>query len=298
MKLLRRTQFVWPLVFSALGCERAKAPPPRDSVVVRPSGAPDTTPIAAPSTWDPSAGSVLLVAADSPTRAYVVVPDSATASLVLSNIPHPASVTLFSRAGSVQTAELPGVADTTGCIVATLNAAPPPRSWNVGFIGGVVAPLPMDSAASVSKADSVTLVTWMNRLASALPNDSAGRFSGLPFVVRELWRFNAPSGTQTVVANLVRQINQEATPLQERTFLIAERIPNDTAYSTVYSERSYGAEETIESRDVLAGAALGPNRNAAIIIVRDYGDATAYGIIERGDDGKWRRRWMSARRHC
>jgi hypothetical protein len=298
MKLLRRTQFVWPLVFLALGCERAKAPPPPDSVVVRPSGAPDTTPIAASSTWDPSAGSVLLVAADSPTRAYVVLPDSATASTVLSNIPHPASVTLFSRAGSVQTAELPALDDTTGCIVATLNAAPPPRSWNVGFIGGVVAPIPMDSAASVSQPDSVTLVTWMNRLASALPNDSAGRFSGLPFVVRELWRFNAPNGTQTVVGNLVRQINQEATPLQERTFLIAERTPNDTTYATVYSERSYGAEETIESRDVLASAALGPNRNAAIIIVRDYGDATAYGIIERGDDGKWSRRWMSARRHC
>jgi hypothetical protein len=298
MKLLRRTQFVWPLAFSALACERAKAPPPPDSVVVRSSSSPDTSAVAVPSTWDESAGPVLLVAADTPTRAYVVLPDSATASTVLSNIPHPASVTLFSRAGSVQTAELPALVDTTGCIVATLNAAPPPRSWNVGFIGGVVAPIPMDSTASVSQADSVTLVTWMNRLASALPNDSAGRFSGLPFVVREFWRFTAPNGTQAVVASLVRQINQEATPLQERTFLIAERTPNDTTYTTAYSERSYGAEETIESRDVLASAALGPNRNAAIIIVRDYGDATAYGIIERGDNGKWRRRWVSARRHC
>lgn len=298
MKLLRRIQSVWPLLFSALGCERAKAPPARDSVVVRPSGTPDTASTAVASTWDPSAGSVLLVVADTPERAYVVLPDSATASTALSNIPHPASVTLFSRAGSVQMAELPALVDTTGCIVATLNAAPPPRSWNIGFIGGVVAPIPMDSAASVSQADSVTLVTWLNRLASALPNDSAGRFAGLPFVVRALWRFDAPNGTQTVIGNLVRQINQEATPLQERTFLIAERTPNDTTYTTAYSERSYGAEETIESRDVLAGAALGPNRNAAIVIVRDYGDATAYGIIERGDDGKWRHRWMSARRHC
>jgi hypothetical protein len=298
MKLLRRIQFVWPLVFSALGCERAKAPPPRDSVVVRPSGTPDTASTAVSSTWDPSAGSVLLVVADTPERAYVVLPDSATASTALSNIPHPASVTLFSRAGSVQMAELPALVDTTGCIVATLNAAPPPRSWNIGFIGGVVAPIPMDSAASVSQADSVTLVTWLNRLASALPNDSAGRFAGLPFVVRALWRFDAPNGTQTVIGNLVRQINQEATPLQERTFLVAERSPSDSSLTTVYSERSYGDEETIETREVIAAVLLGGSRNVAIVLSRDFGEAVAYAMIERGDDGKWRVRWTSPRRHC
>jgi hypothetical protein len=266
---------------------------------VKPSGAPESTAVAAKSTWDESAGPLLLVVADAPDHAYVVTPDSASASAVLSGLPHPASVTLFSRAGSVQTAELPSVPDSAGaCAVVTLSAAPPPRPWNVGFIGGVVAPIAMDSTESIAPADSGSLVVTMNRLASALPNDSAGRFSGLAFVVRGLWRFNIPNGPQVVIGNIMRQINQEATPLQERTLLIVERAANDTAFKAVYSERSYGDEETIENRDVLATAAIGSNHNPAIILVRDYGDATAYSLLERGDDGRWRRRWMSSRRHC
>ena len=90
-------------------------------------------------------------------------------------------------------------------------------------------------------------------MASAIPNDSAGRFTGLAFVVKGLWRFNVPDGPQVVIATLVRQINQEATPLQERTLLVAERPPNDTTLTTAYSERSYGDEETIETREILGG---------------------------------------------
>jgi hypothetical protein len=200
----------------------------------------------------------------------------------------------------VQTAELPTVGDSGACTIATLNAAPPPRLWSIGFIGGVVAPLPLDSIQSFAAADSASLSAMVTRIASALPNDSAGRFNGLPFVVRTLWRFNALGNVQTVVATLARQINQEATPLQERTLVIAERRlkGNDTTFTKAYSERSYGLEETIESSDVLAAALLGGNRNPALILSRDYGDVTAYGLLERGDDGHWRALWTSARRHC
>lgn len=296
MKLLRRSR-VLIVALSVVACERAK-PAGSDSVAVKPPSPAESTAVAPTSTWDASAGPLLLVVADAPDRAYVIAPDAATSSSVIASLPHPASVTLFSRAGSVQTAELPTVPDSGSCAVATLSAAPPPRPWNVGFIGGVVAPIAMDSTESISHPDSASLVVTMNRLASALPNDSAGRFSGLAFVVRGLWRFNIPNGPQVVIGNIMRQINQEATPLQERTLLIAERPANDTTFSTVYSERSYGDEETIENRDVLASAAIGANRNPAVILARDYGDASAYGLLERGDDGRWRRRWISARRHC
>jgi hypothetical protein len=242
---------------------------------------------------------LLLVAAESPSRAFVIAPDSATAAAQLAAIPHPASVTLLGRGGTVQTAELPAVSDSGACTVATLRAAPPPRSWSIGFIGGVVAPLPLDSIQSFSAADSTSLSAAVTRIASALPNDSAGRFNGLPFVVRTLWRFNASNDVRAVVATLMRQINQEATPLQEHTLIIAEqRLKGDTTFSKAYSERSYGPEETIESSDILGAALLGVNRNAALILSRDYGDVTAYGLLERGDDGHWRARWTSARRHC
>jgi hypothetical protein len=296
MKLLRRTHGWWLLPF-VIGCERAKAPPPTDSATIKPAGAADSATAPRISTWNQSAGPVLLVAGDDPARALIVVPDSATADATLAAIPHPADVTLFSRSGTVQTALLPEVDETGSCPAGPLTGAPPPHGWNIGFIGGVVAPLKIDSTESISVADSSALVVWMNRLASALPNDSAGRFSGLPFVVGGLWRFKLPSGPQVVVGSLVRQINQEATPLQERTFLVAEQSASDSSYSTVYSERRYGDEETIQSTEVLAGALIGANHTPTIVVVRDFGDATAFGFIERAD-GRWHVRWTSARRHC
>jgi hypothetical protein len=297
MKVFRRTLTLVSLAVAA-GCDRSKAPPPVDSATVKPAGNADSVATAESRNWNPSAGPVLLIAADVPGRAFIIAPDSATAGATLASIPRQASVTLFSRTGSVQTADLPAVPDTGICVVANLHAAPPPRAWNVGFIGGVVSPIALDSTEAIPPTDSSSLVVWMNRRASALPNDSAGRFSGLPFVVRYIWRFRMPSGPQFVIANLSRQINQEATPLQESTFLIAERSDADSSFKTVYSERSYGAEETIQNRDVLAAALLGPNRNPAVILGRDFGDATAYGLVERGDDGKWRARWSSRPRRC
>jgi len=299
MKSFRRH---WGLVAAllALACERANTRARSDSATTRPAMPTDSAAAAASpgGKWDAAAGPVLLVASASPAQAFVVAPDSTTAAAELAAIPHPASVTLFGRGGTVQTADLPAVQDTGGCTTGTLSAAPPPRAWSVGFIGGVVAPLPLDSTEAIAPADSAALVIVLNRLASALPNDSAGRFTGLPFVVKSIWRFSLPSGTHVVIGTLTRQINQEATPLQEHTLVVAERPATDTTFAMTYSERSYGEEETIESRDVLAAALIGPGRIPSVFLTRDYGDAVAYGLIERGDDGRWHRRWTSARRHC
>ena len=300
MKLFRRTWLLLPLFFID-ACERAKAPPKTDTAARPQTTTAESASVvaAAVPTWDPSAGPVLLIATDTPTRAFVLVPDSANTSAGLASIPHPASVTLLGRNGTVQNAELPDVNNAGACFVATLSAAPPPHPWNVGFIGGVVSPVAMDSIESLSRGDSLAFTTGAIRLASALPNDSAGRFTGLSFVVRALWRFTIPQGPYVVAATLVRQINQEATPLQERTLLIAERSATDSTLSTVYSERSYGDEETVESREVLAAILLGGTRNAAIILSHDFGDETAYyALIERGDDGRWKARWKSPRRRC
>jgi len=298
MKLFRRSSPVLAaLILSA--CERQKTPRPADSVVRTQGAAAESSSVAAPvSTWNPSAGPVLLDAADVPTLAFVLVPDTANRASALAAIPRPASVTLFGRNGTVQTAELPRVTDAGVCFTATLSAAPPPRPWSVGFIGGVVSPVAMDSLEILPRADSIALTTGVIRLASALPNDSAGRFNGLPFIVRSIWRFTLANGPQVVAGTLGRQINQEATPLQERTLLVAERSPTDSSLTTVYSERSYGDEETVETREVLAAVVLGGGRNVAIVVSRDFGDSIAYALIERGEDGRWRARWASPRRRC
>jgi hypothetical protein len=286
----------WALV-AGLACRRDKPIGAGDSTRAPTTTAPDTAASRNASTWDPSAGAALLVATDSPTRALVILPIDGD-SAALNNIPHPASATLFGRGGDVQTADMPSVRDSLGCLVAPLTAAPPPHAWSIGFIGGVVTPLAVDSAAAVPPADSLALVVQLNRLASALPNDSAGRFTGLPFVVQTLWRFAVPEGPAVVVGSLVRQINQEATPLQERTFVIGERRATDTAFTMGYAERSDGQEETIESRELLAAFLIGDSKTPAIIVSRDFGDENSFSLVERGADGRWRVRWTSRRRRC
>ena len=295
MKPLRRPVALLALAVS-ISCRGERAPATRESATAAPAAVAEST-TTAPVAWNAMAGPVLLVAADTPTHAFVLLPSGASES-TLAAIPHPASVTLFSRSGTVQTADLPSLPDTMVCSMAILEAAPPPRPWNVGFIGGVVAPLPVDSTESLSPADSATMVTWLNRMASGLPNDSAGRFSGLPFVVHDIWRFRLPAGTLVLAGTLVRQINQEATPLQERTFVIGEESPRDSSFTLVYSERSIGDEETVESTELLAAVTLGDSHRGAMIVARDFGNATACGLVERGDDGRWHARWSSARRHC
>src|ERR1041385_3472577 len=279
-------------------CGRDKpVKPPVDSSHPAPTTPAESTAAHAVSTWNPAAGSVLLISSEVPTRAIVVLP-SDNDSTTLASLPHPASATLLGRNGDVQIAELPSVSDSMGCHVATLTAAPPPHTWSVGFIGGVVSPIPVDSAASIAHGDSLQLVASLNRLASAMPNDSAGRFTGLPFVVQSLWRVVVPDGPTVVVGALVRQINQEATPLQERTFVVGERRGADTAFTMGYGERSYGQEETIESRELLAAVLIGDAKTPAIALSRDYGDENAYSILERGAAGRCRLRWTSRRRHC
>jgi len=296
MTLFRATWMVLGLV-GAVACERAKSPPPVETATAAPISPADSAKAATALSWDASAGPVLLVASATPAEAMVIPSDSASATSQLASIPRPASVTLFGRNGSVQSAELPKLTESGGCATGTLHAAPPPRVWSVGFVGGVIEPIALDSTQSLSPADSLRLVVAVTRLASALPNDPAGRFVGLPFVVKDLWRFTIAGGPTVVIATLSRQINQEATPLQEHTFIIAERRAKDTTLTRAYSERSYGLEETIESDEVLAAVMIG-GKTPALVLSRDYGEATAFSLMERGIDGRWRSVWRSPRRHC
>lgn len=278
------------------GCRRDRAPG-RAETTVAPPPVPADSSAAAPANWNVGAGPVLLVSGDTPSRALLLIPEE-NGQTILAALPRPASATLFSRAGVVQTAELSTIVDSGGCTVAALSAAPPPRPWTVGFIGGVVAPLSVDSIGSLSSADSLRYATSLNRLASALPNDSSGRFAGLPFAVRSISRFAIADGPEVIVGTLSRQLNQEATPLQERTFLIAEQRRGDSTIVAAYGERSYGDEETIESRELLAALLIGDTRTPAIVVLRDFGNDAAYALFERVGDAKWRNQWSSARRHC
>jgi len=175
-----------------------------------------------------------------------------------------------------------------------------PSPWSIGFVGAGVQPVALDSIESMARADSARLAAEVTRLASALPAAGADRFAGFPFTVTSLWRFRAAPSIEGVAATLVRRINQEARPLEERTLLVAERDSShrDDRFVLAYFDRSQGAEETVESRDVLAIARLSPTAQPMLVVARDFGDGMAYTMVERDPSGRWREKWRSARGRC
>src|SRR5690348_15759199 len=297
-------------------CERPRNAPPIDSSVpLRPapvgsSGAPSA------SSWDARLGPVLLVAGAAPDLATVVVGDSSRSgadtvtereAIAIRSTP----ALLLGRGDSVQLGILQDARvgksdDDTECTgwptwrIASARSGAQLAPWSIGFVGASVQPLRMDSIETLSRADSARLAAEVTRLASALPSTGAERFIGLPFTVTSLWRFRAGPGVEGVAANLVRNINQEARPFEERTLLIAERdsTRRDERFTLAYADRSQGAEETIESREVLALTRAAPDAQPMLILGRDYGDGMSYAIVQRDPSGRWREKWHSPRGRC
>ena len=75
-------------------------------------------------------------------------------------------------------------------------------------------------------------------------------------------------------------------------------VPRLERFTLAYYDRAQGAEETVESRDVLAIARTSPNAQPMLVMARDFGDGMAYAIVERDPSGRWREKWRSARGHC
>lgn len=296
-------------------CERQRNAPPVDSSVplrpapVGPSGTPSA------STWDARLGPVLLVSGSTPDLATIVVGDSSRSgadtvtereAIAIRSTP----ALLLGRSDSVQLGLMQdariGKVEDTDCTgwpawhITSAKAGTQLAPWSIGFVGATVQPVRMDSIESLSRADSARLAAEVTRLASTLPSAGAERFVGLPFTVISLWRFRAGPGVEGVAANLVRHVNEEARPSEERTLVIAERDSSrrDERFTLAYYDRSQGSEETVESRDILALARPSADAQPMLIVGRDYGDGMAYAIIQRDPSGRWRERWRSARGHC
>lgn len=311
-----RALLAWTALFFLGACEKPRAVPPIDSAVpLRPATLGAASPQAA-TTWDARLGPVLLVGGASPNLATVVVGDSSktgadtiTAKEAIAIRSTPA--VLVGRSDSVQVGILQEVRaakgdDDSECTgwptwaIASPHTETALAPWSVGFVGATVQPIRMDSIESMSRVDSARLAADVTRLASTLPTPAGDRFAGLPFTVTSLWRFHAGPGAEGVVANLVRHINQEARPFEERTLIIAERdsARREERFTLAYFDRSQGAEETVESRDVLALARATPDAQPMLVLGRDYGDGMSYALIQRDPSARWREKWHSPRGHC
>jgi len=305
------------LTIALASCERSRPPSPTRAAPSATPASPSSTapPTHATSLWDASAGPVLLARGTSAFSAYVVFPeyDDSTVPDSLRLDPRTFdgdTVDLLQRGGGVSSAPIGGaqaaVWSGEGCIewptVAVALGADSSRAagWSVGFLRGRVTPVPLDSIEGLAAADSARLAADVTRLVSALPVERGGTFRGIPFLVRYAYTFPAAPHSAGLVADVVRRLNQEATPLEEHTLIVAERDSADAqaGYRIVYDERTSGSEDSVETTDVLGAVRLGTPAHVALILLREGSEASAYALLERSAPARWRVRWTSVHTGC
>jgi hypothetical protein len=267
-----------------LSCRGREASPAADSTVdtAQSTNAPPTR----ASDWASELGQLLVVPSDSDNTAVVLYPPDPTAQLIASQ-----PMVLVNAAGDTTRVKLVA-SDSQECgdvpVVRLTGLAP--AAWSVGLLARSARLLRMDSIESLPSGDSARLAADLARLASGLKTHQSSRFTGLPFAVLGAHRFES-DGRQFLVGHLVRRLNQEAAPLEERTLLIAERpaSPGNEPYTVTYSQRSEGSEDTAEHFEVLA--ALRGQASPLLILARDQLSKTNYEILEHVPDDGWRTRW-------
>ncbi len=309
------TSRLWPLAVPLiLACERPPQPAAIDSTAAADSAQRDTTLTETTrSGWETGFGPLLLVAGPQQ-EASAIFPNFSDSTLTDTttfdvSILGGMRIDLLSRAGLVGHGRLqsvPSRARDDGCVawpeatVTITDSVATRSSWTVAFAAGRVTPLALDSIESQSGADSARLTAEVSRLASLVPDDTAASFRGIPYFVREVRRFRVAPDTHVLIANVTRRINQEANPREEQVLVVAERAGSrpGARYTLAYHERVSGPEEAIESTDVLAVVTLAPGAGPAIVLIRDYGDGSAYALITRAPGGGWRLSWNSAYAGC
>lgn len=304
-----RVRFLLAVSIVFIWACRDERPLPADSVkaadsVQVPSGAVE------PSTgWDrSSAGPVLLLSvAENNAVALVVFPlltDSTVADAASMSIDSlvDASVELFSRRGLAGAASIVGRAGaqvTEGCSswpqARLSDAATEP--WRVGFIRGVVAPLPLDSIAAMTSQDSVAVTREIARLSSAAAEGDDPAFRGLPFIVRRVYRFTHET-TTTLAAEVVRKISEEANPREERILILAERPVSSTGdFSTAFVSRTSGAEDSVRTDEIIGAFRLVKGDVPALVISYDYFVGSRVALLQKVS-GRWGITWRSAYAGC
>jgi hypothetical protein len=303
--------FTVPLLLACGGEPRSAAV---DSMAAESATTGDTAaPEGTRSGWESSLGP-LLVIADDQRRASAIFPNFSDSTLTDTttfdtSILGGMRVDLFSRAGLIGHGELraiPPRARDDGCVawpeatVTITDSRGTPSGWTVALTAGHARSLALDSLESVAGADSARLTAEVSRLASMVPDDTAAAFHGIPYFVRQVRQFRIAPDTHGLIANVTRRINQEANPREEQLLLVAERIgsPPGARYVLAYHERVSGPEEAIESTDVLAAITLVPSGTPALVLIRDYGDGSAYALITRAAGRGWQLTWNSAYAGC
>jgi hypothetical protein len=245
--------------------------------------------------WFDGAAPLILVPAHSNDRAIVVAADSLAPDREDGELQEAGS--LIRLDGSATPVRISLSSGSEGCVDAALEPAPA-TAWGVGFAGRAPSGLRVDSMRSISRQDSAALAPTIFQIASTVPNSASGRFAGLPFTLVDLWRMRLPDGAIALIATTKRQINQEDSPLEERTLIVAEADSAGTPFTRMYSSRAAGPEETVEGSELLAAVVFPTSPDLQLVFSHDHGGQISYRILERGARRAWKLRWSSRRFSC
>jgi hypothetical protein len=172
------------------------------------------------------------------------------------------------------------------------------QGWQVGFESGTARAIPVDSIDGLGSADSASVAASLAASVASLPIASDLTFRRLPFRVRYAYLTRADS-LEMVVADIVRTLNEEASPRIEHIFLIGERPVNSSGKYTVgYYNRTAGAEESTEAAEVLAALRLGLSERTVFVINVESDKGARFGLIERKGSAEWQPTWWSASTVC
>jgi len=178
-----------------------------------------------------------------------------------------------------------------------VGGAPP--GWRVALEKGRASSLRLDSIAAPNSvgSDSSAIVAYVLKAALSLTTASDSSFRGIPFTVRQGYRFETPA-LSVLIAEAVRKINEEANPREEHILFLAERTRNSPEYRVVFHKRSAGAEESLETSEILAALHLTASNHLAVVITFDYEDGGKIGLLERVSADSWQVVWKSAYTGC
>lgn len=296
------------VVLVAAACQDKPSATSVDSAASRVASRPTLTGSAGQTGWDSTAGLVMIIAMSrgSPNVAVVLpgLTDSALAATshfelaALSSTP----LELFGSRGLTGSSLLQVSSQgssSTGCVswpTGSLTRAQP-AGWRVAFEKGRAIGLPLDSIEAMTSADSSRFVTSILEAMSSLNNEVNSAFRGIPYFVRKGYRLALPSSS-VLIAEAVRRINEEANPREEHLLLLTERPKGSAAYRVAFYKRSAGAEESLETSEILAALRFTATNRPTIVISFDHEDGGKIGLLGRVSETAWRIVWKSAYTDC
>ena len=171
-----------------------------------------------------------------------------------------------------------------------------PGGWKFGLEKGRAAGMRLRSIEGMQGEDSTRLISEVLNIATHLAGGSTA-FNGIPFFVRKAYQLETPA-LGLIVAEIVRKINEEANPREEHLLLLAERNSGERDFHLAFHVRSAGAEESLETSDVLAALTLIKTGRPAVAVTFDYEDGGKIGLLERISESEWKLVWKSAYSGC